>query len=339
MGADVSAPLAVAVNRVFTVKMQDDPALSLADNLKRWYHFNTTFQNEFLNVRGLRDAVARGHSFAPRHRHQKHKIARPDGTEGWTSYRHHLNWMPTSVFGIDIDHGGMTLKQLEQDPFFHAHGCLGYTTTSHTEEYPRIRAVFALDTQIQKLDNYRLLKRAVAARYGADPCDRNPMHAYAGNGTPSFFYVDIPDNRLPLALARAEVQTLQEQLEREAQESARLAAERSARRCVDDGDWPNADDIAEMLKHLPPRFDGDYMKWLKVLMAVHSEFPDDTGIDLIEAWSPGTPGEVEMKFRSFHDSTYGPSIGWLITLAKAHGYVPRPARRRLFGSFVRAALS
>jgi hypothetical protein len=344
MGAGISTPLAVAVNRRFTAKMQDDPALSPQENGRRWYVFNTTFENESMTARSLCDAVASGHSFCPRHRHQKHKEVARDGSEHWTSYRHSLNWMPTSAFGIDIDHGGMTLLQLEQDPFFHQYGCLGYTTTNHSDAHPRIRAVFAVSEPVQKLDNYRLLKRAVAARYGADPCDGNAMHAYGGNATPTFFCTDILDNRLPLAVARAEVAALLEQRRRQAEERQRQAEARAGRyRCDDPDDWPNEDDVAEMLKHLPRKFDGDYMKWLKVLMAVHSEFPGDAGIDLVEAWSPGSEGEVAIKFRSFRGSDYGPSIGWLITLARSYGYTPRPQRERarkfLFDSVVRAALS
>lgn len=327
-----TAPLLVAVNRLHVCKMQDDPSLSERENLAAWRRFNTTFENESLDVDGLLAAVAAGHSFCPRHRHVSHK-QESGGRTHYTSYRHSLNWMPTSVFGIDIDHGGMTLAQLEMDDFFHRYGCLGYTTPSHTEAHPRVRAVFALESPVEQIDNYRFLKRSVAARYGADPCDANPMHAYAGNATPSFFSVHAPSNRLPISVARAEVLEFRQQREREAAERAARASRAAS---YGDDDWPNADDVAEMLRHMPKR--SDYMKWVKTLMAVYSEFPDETGIALIEGWAPGKEGEVAAKFRSFRQSDDTLSIGWLITAAKGNGYTPRPARERrrshIFTSFM-----
>lgn len=69
---------------------------------------------------------------------------------------------------------------------------------------------------------------------------------------------------------------------------------------------------------------GDYNTfWLPVLMAVHDAFPDERGVALIEAWSPGYKGEVRRKFRSFdRTSKNGIGIGTLVHLAKQHGWKP-----------------
>ncbi len=96
------------------------------------------------------------------------------------------------------------------------------------------------------------------------------------------------------------------------------------RRIVTNGN--NTPDIAEIeraLKVLPPQ--GDYnTDWLPVLMAVHDALPDDRGIALIEAWSPGYRGEVARKWKSFETapSNGGITIATLFHKAKAYGYEP-----------------
>lgn len=87
-------------------------------------------------------------------------------------------------------------------------------------------------------------------------------------------------------------------------------------------------EIRDMLAVLPSW--GDYNShWLPVLMAVHSEFPDERGVALIEGWSPGKRGEVRRKFKSFDNTPRGGiTIGTLIHMAKEHGYQPRRAGKQ-----------
>lgn len=93
------------------------------------------------------------------------------------------------------------------------------------------------------------------------------------------------------------------------------------------GDVPTPGEIAEWLSYIPKQ--GAYDTWLCCLMAIHSVYPDQTGIDLIEAWSPGHEGEVAEKFRSFKRTGVG--IGSLVHLAKAHGWQPPTFTVRLHG--------
>lgn len=86
--------------------------------------------------------------------------------------------------------------------------------------------------------------------------------------------------------------------------------------------------IAEMLSFIPTQ--GGYDYWLSVLMAVHSVLPDQRGINLCEAWSPGYEGEVAEKFDSFDKGYSGPKVtlGTLVWLARQHGYTPtKPVHR------------
>lgn len=84
-------------------------------------------------------------------------------------------------------------------------------------------------------------------------------------------------------------------------------------------------EIAKALAVIPAR--GDYnADWLPILMAVHDALPDDRGVALIESWSPGYPGEVARKFRSFDRTAKGGiTIATLFGIAKRYGYQP-PAR-------------
>jgi hypothetical protein len=89
--------------------------------------------------------------------------------------------------------------------------------------------------------------------------------------------------------------------------------------------------VRDILARMPTH--GDYNSyWLPILMAVHSEFPDERGVQLIEAWSPGTRGEVRRKFRSFdRTAKNGISIGTLFHMAQDHNAIPRRAMKRKTG--------
>jgi len=81
-------------------------------------------------------------------------------------------------------------------------------------------------------------------------------------------------------------------------------------------------EVSAILDFIPTQ--QDYNSWLKVLAGVHDAYPDETGVELCEAWSPGYVGEIEHKFRSFRRGEDGKraTFASVIHLAKQHGYVP-----------------
>lgn len=87
-------------------------------------------------------------------------------------------------------------------------------------------------------------------------------------------------------------------------------------------------DIANALRVMP--IHGDYATyWLKVLMAVHDAFPDERGVSLVEAWSPGKNGEVRRKFLSFdRTSKSGVTIASLFHMAKEYGWQPKQRQQQ-----------
>ncbi len=85
---------------------------------------------------------------------------------------------------------------------------------------------------------------------------------------------------------------------------------------------PTPDAIEAALRHIPANCPRD--EWAKVLAAIKSEYPDETGFELASAWS-ATAGEhyderaLRDAWRSLKASG-GVGIGSLFYLAKQNGY-------------------
>lgn len=85
---------------------------------------------------------------------------------------------------------------------------------------------------------------------------------------------------------------------------------------------PLPSEVSAILDYIPAQ--QNYNDWIKVLAGVHDAYPDETGVELCEAWSPGYVGEIEHKFRSFRrgEGQSKATFGSVIHLAKQYGYVP-----------------
>ncbi len=84
--------------------------------------------------------------------------------------------------------------------------------------------------------------------------------------------------------------------------------------------------IRQALAHIPASMPRD--EWARVAMAIKSEFPDDTGRDLFDAWSQTAGDHYDAKAtRDTWKSVKaggGVTVGTLLHLAKSHGFeVPR----------------
>lgn len=115
------------------------------------------------------------------------------------------------------------------------------------------------------------------------------------------------------------VKALLDEMERRATEGRAKAAERAFDVA------PELEKVAEALTFIPNWSAKDkagglsYDEWLAVLMAVHSSHPNEEGIAVCEAWSPGANGEIAAKWASFK-SGGGITIGTLAKMAKDHGW-------------------
>lgn len=87
---------------------------------------------------------------------------------------------------------------------------------------------------------------------------------------------------------------------------------------------PKEQEVREMLAVLPPQ-GWDYRDYLAILMAVHSIFPDQRGVRLIQGWSPALDQDGQdstaKKFASFRNR--GVSMGTLVKFAQEHGWQPK----------------
>ena len=79
--------------------------------------------------------------------------------------------------------------------------------------------------------------------------------------------------------------------------------------------------IRAALAHIPATLPRD--EWARIAMAIKSEFPDDTGLGLFEAWSATADGHDAAATRSTWRSIKaggGVGIGTLLRIAKEHGF-------------------
>jgi hypothetical protein len=63
----------------------------------------------------------------------------------------------------------------------------------------------------------------------------------------------------------------------------------------------------------------DYDEWVSVLMAIHSQFGDD-GYSLAEMWADGKQGEIDQKWKSFHQTG---NVSGAVTIATVFGIAKR----------------
>lgn len=292
----------IAVNRQYQRKLpQGDPC---------WWDFNNTFENVTLDAAGLAEQIRAGHAYTAPHKHEH--VKRPD--EPSTAYRHALNFLHAQHIGLDFDteDENSTFPALRRDPFIAQHAAFLHTTASHTPEKPRARAVFILDQPIMAAADYadamaallwkfkgyadRACKDAARLFFGAPGCD-----------------IDMLGGTLPLAVVNGLIAEFKAAMELERARSPHYTFTPST---------PELAELADMLRCIPA--EGDYHDdWLRVLMAVHSEYPGADGIALCEGWSPGYPGEIARKFRSFSrngNAAGKVSIATLIWKAGLHGW-------------------
>lgn len=280
---------------------------------KQWWDFNNGFTNvENGDPRELLARITDGNSFCPRHSHIHRSIV-VKGKVQQTAYRHSLNWLPSSVAALDYDDGTMRMTQLQEHPIVANYATMGYTTVSHTPEHERFRIVFVAERPVVNPESWRKVMAALAWKFvGVDKTVSDVIKPYAGNPLASV-YTFYTGRTIPIGALKDLVAEW---------EGHRKQSEES-KRAVFNGADPTVEEIREILRYVPERM--DYLDWIKALMAVHSVMPNEAGIQLCEEWSPGTEGEIARNFRCFDRGTRV-SFGWLVSVAKNHGYSHRASR-------------
>jgi hypothetical protein len=262
-----------------------------------WAKYHNSFTKSTITARDFAADVYRGYSFCPVY----------DGR------RKQENFSEAWHIAFDFDSNG--IDDLRRALWVNYFLSFAYSTPSSTADAPKCRAVFIFDQPIQSAESYRELYHALAWWFGRDGLETDPackdvIRLYYGSPK-----CQLWDNWS--ILPRAAQRNMIDAYRRENAGQPRQTAPQWT------GPARTADEqkIREALRYIPSW--GDYGDWLTVLMAVHSQYPNEQGIGICEAWSPGKTGEVASKFASFEQGGQNNvNIGSLFKLAKDYGYQP-----------------
>lgn len=256
-----------------------------------WAQFNAGFENYSLGVSRIAEAVYQGRAITTQHK------------DHW---RVSSNYLCGQHIGLDFDNGDQSssIDSLAKDHFIGRYGSFMYTTMSHTEEAPRSRVIFLLDTPIMQAKNYALAASSLLWLFGT--ADRQCRDAVR------FFYgspgcrMEMINNILPIDVVKKLIDQYLETGKTERSKTKNYNAPASQQ------------EVADALKMIPP-WQIDYTEWVEVLMAIHAAFGDG-GYGLAESWGDGKGNEIEKKWASFKSS--GNTTG-AITVATIFGIAKR----------------
>lgn len=261
-----------------------------------WPTFNASFYNRVIEPDNLMQAIYNGQSITTWHK------------DHW---RKSNNYVCGQHLGLDFDAGDASsrMETLLKDKFILKYAAFIHSTISHTDEAPRSRVIFLLDTPIMQPKNYVLASTALLWLYGtADRSCKDCVRLFFGSPGCQFEYIN---NVLPLEVIQGIIKNYLETGANERRKNSRgeYRAPASQR------------EVSEALKLIPP-WGIDYDEWVQVLMAIHSEFGED-GFQLAENWGDGHPGEIDRKWKSFHGdgNVQGKvTIATLFEIAKRYGW-------------------
>lgn len=258
-----------------------------------WREFNSSFENKELPTDMLMQAIYDGHPITTCHK------------DHW---RIGKNYLCGQHLGLDFDIGDNTssIPYLCNDKFIQRYAAFLYSTPSHTDEHPRTRVIFLLDTPIMQAKNYALAASALLWLYGsADSSCRDAARFFYGSKGCSFEY---PNQILPLEIVKKLIDDYQTTGNVEKRRSVNKDFRAPA----------SQQEVQEALSRIPP-WQISYDEWLEVLMGIHAEFGEG-GLSLALSWADGKDGEVERKFKSFDA---GGNEAGCVTIATVFGIAKR----------------
>lgn len=267
-------------------------------NSSFWNQFNGSFVNRTVTPLELADEVWQGHAFTS-------WLKKP--------WRNIKNYDHAQTIGLDFDTGDSRSdpNKLYNDPFTQKYGSFIYTTFSHTEEMPRCRVVFVLDTPIYQPRNFSRSASSLIWLYGgvSDRASKDPVRGFFG-GPPGETDAWWIGNVLPIELLKQNIKRYEYtgSLERRAHgRRAKYRAKNVTER-----------EIIEALNTIDP-WGIDYDDWVHVLMAIHSALPNEAGLAIAERWGQGEGNEIAARWKGFNSSR-GLTVATLFDIAKKHGW-------------------
>lgn len=264
-----------------------------------WRQFNGSFVNVEKQQLAVASALYDGHPITTWHS---------------SNWRHSRNYLCGQHLGIDFDTEDKrsSIPLLLKDSFISKHAAVIYTTLSHTPDKPRARVIFLLDTPIMQARNYALAAAALLWIFGSADRQCKDAARFFYGGRPGACEMEWLAHELPLSL----VKDLIGRYQQTGLHQRKQVAKQYSGQTVDE------ERVLDALKHINA-WGIDYDQWVSILMAIHSEFPGDNGLQIAESWADGKPGEVAQKWKSFHSdggTTGKVGIGTLFAISKDHGW-------------------
>jgi len=238
-----------------------------------WARFNAGFENSEITPLRLANALFEGRSITTWHKDNRRITA---------------NYLLGQHIGLDFDSGPYAdMYQLLTDGLVNKYGSLVYTTMSHTEEEPRCRVIFLLDTPIVQAKNYTLAVSALLWLFGtADRQCKDAVRFFYGSPNCQF---QLIGNVLPLEVVKRTITNYLESGKKQKKNTIEYPPIAT-----------NQQEVKAALDYIDPKTI-DYDDWVQILMGIHAEF-GDSGLTMADQWAKGYEGEVERKFKSFDQS-------------------------------------
>lgn len=259
-----------------------------------WATFNASFDNRELTPNALADEIYNGKSITTWHKDHRRITA---------------NYLCGQHIGLDFDAGddSSDMWKLITDKFIAKYAAMLYTTMSHTDEKPRSRVIFLLDTPIMQAVNYSLAAQSLIWMFGtSDRQCKDAVRFFYGS---KYCQFQILGNVLPLDQVKKSISNYLETGKKEKKRITTIGPVST-----------NMQDVKDALDHInPDRI--DYDDWVQILMGIHSEF-GDAGLTMADQWANGYQGEVERKFKSF-DKGGVVTISKVFSVAKRFGWEPK----------------
>jgi len=194
------------------------------------------------------------------------------------------NYLCSQVLGVDWDDETVasSMKVITNLPLVRHQAGIIYSTQSSRIDAPRTRALFLLQHPIFDPDLHRSYARCLAGSLEGGKSETNPNRMFHGTGVAGEIVVlgNVMGNDVMEAIN-------QDYLEWGAKPTIDYTGPLTA----------EVAEVRQLLRKIPP--DCPYDEWFAACAAVHSVFPNEQGVALIEEWSPGYRGEVANKFKTF----------------------------------------
>lgn len=269
----------------------------LEKNDKRWFQYNSSFENCTVTPSELAAQIRTGHGYTSWH--EPH-------------FRHHQNWQKSQFIAVDLD------TEDERSSFNHilrntlvvSYGTLVHTTASHLPQAPRSRIIFFLDKPIENAEGYSAACTFLTRCLGGDKACTDPSRGFFG--AKDCMCEEI-GSVLPLDVVRKMYRAFAEKAPK------RKETFHPATIMTDDEKYER---IAEAITYIPP-WGVSYDQWFTLLCAIKNEL-GDAGLNLAMSWSTGDEGDVAKHWKYIRrGGGKVAKIGTIIHIASLHGFNPK----------------